>query len=506
MKNHKTLQTVFKLSTTPVTRYQQSSRTSFFLNQSCKYHHSLSFNSALTVQDWKALFISYFYRGILNSSVEDFSKAAEIQPLNSRVYFNRGLSYYNQGLNDQALQDFNTSLSLDPTLIECLWLRGKLYLFEKHDNLKSIADFEKILELNPEFYAQAQIYVHLGELYKDLDAKDEEERIQNWNKAISYFVKSIDHIMKVEQEEVRLSKLMLVYYSLTELYMNMEMYDKALYACSQFIKYCPKTYSKKELATMYCSRGTILSEYFQTYDLAITDFLKAVKLDPELEEPYVFLSKAYYNKTDMQNVYKYAKQAEEIIEQKGSEYKLTIDPMMLNTMYEMLGFSYEAKEEYELAIKYFENGLKYGDYEYHVFEALAFSYSRAKKEFDKGIQLFTQRIEQAQNGTVSEKSFVREENRLTVMRAYLLRACVYIFAEQYESAIQDIDVILEKEPENALAIITRGEAIFKMTGNLELAQPYFDKGLRLFPEAKTEIENMINDVMTKRKEQKKDEN
>nr|CAG4712374.1 unnamed protein product [Naegleria fowleri] len=465
-------------------------------------------NPALTSQDWSSLFMAYFYRGLINSSIEDYSRAAEIDPLNARVYHNRGLAYYNEGKNDQAFQDFNTALSLDPTLVQALWYRATLYHDHFCEYLKSASDFETILQVDPDF-GKGLLCFQLGMVYKKLGSiSHPEESIQHCKKAISYFEQFIEHTMKTEQqEEIRNNNLLSIYYNLPDLYMHVHLPEKALYALSQFIKLCSKNVEekKKDLAKVYCSRGSILSTCFQKYDLAMKDFQKAIQLDPEYEMSYVHLANEYYCMNDTEQAFKFAKQAEEIIEKKGNEYKDKIRPLTLFHMYRLLGLTYSNNNEHELAVKSFEAGFNYGEYDYQSFVAFAFSCTECK-EFEKGIQVFTQQILRAQNEIAqNDKSNNQQEDRLTLLKAYLMRACVYIFAEKYELALQDIDFILSKEPENAEAIITRGEAILRMTGNLELAQPYFDKGLQIVPEAKPEIEKVIEEVIAKWNEKKTDE-
>ena len=47
-------------------------------------------------------------------SISDYSKAIELDPKNSYLYFGRGMSYEYLNQNEEALKNFKTSLMLDP--------------------------------------------------------------------------------------------------------------------------------------------------------------------------------------------------------------------------------------------------------------------------------------------------------------------------------------------------------------------------------------------------------
>jgi len=47
-------------------------------------------------------------------SISDFSKAIELDPKNSYLYFFRGMSYESLNQNEEALKNFKKSLTLDP--------------------------------------------------------------------------------------------------------------------------------------------------------------------------------------------------------------------------------------------------------------------------------------------------------------------------------------------------------------------------------------------------------
>ena len=48
-------------------------------------------------------------------SIADYSKAIELDPKNSYLYFGRGMSYEYLNLNEAALKNFKLSLILDPS-------------------------------------------------------------------------------------------------------------------------------------------------------------------------------------------------------------------------------------------------------------------------------------------------------------------------------------------------------------------------------------------------------
>ncbi len=59
-------------------------------------------------------------------SIADYSKAIELDPENSYLYFGRGMSYEYLNQNEEALKNFKMSLTLDPDFSLALSMVGYL--------------------------------------------------------------------------------------------------------------------------------------------------------------------------------------------------------------------------------------------------------------------------------------------------------------------------------------------------------------------------------------------
>ncbi len=99
----------------------------------------------------------YNHRGIVyiaiseyKKAIDDFTKAIELEPNDTRVYTNRGLAYRMIQKFDRALDDFNKSLELNPLWPDTLYGRALTYQ-ELGDIKNALEDCEKAISLKPDF-------------------------------------------------------------------------------------------------------------------------------------------------------------------------------------------------------------------------------------------------------------------------------------------------------------------------------------------------------------------
>ena len=88
-----------------------------------------------------------FAGGELDSALTNYNKAIELNPENSSVYINRGLTFYKKKDYSAAIADYDKAIELSPG--ETVAYSNRANAYEKiGDAEKAVADYKKILELD----------------------------------------------------------------------------------------------------------------------------------------------------------------------------------------------------------------------------------------------------------------------------------------------------------------------------------------------------------------------
>ncbi|MEA5534145.1 tetratricopeptide repeat-containing serine protease family protein [Crocosphaera sp. XPORK-15E] len=123
--------------------------------------------------------------GDYEGAIADATKAIELQPNYSLGYTTRAMNYWQQGIDiSAALKDINTAIQLDPDFLVNYFSRG-LILSQINDHQGAIADLTKIINNGREFDPDMlkQTYFMRASNYSTL---------KEWNKAIADFTKIIE--------------------------------------------------------------------------------------------------------------------------------------------------------------------------------------------------------------------------------------------------------------------------------------------------------------------------
>lgn len=174
-----------------------------------------------------------------SGAIEDFNKAIEIYN-DSRVYSSRARMKKHLFDFDGALLDYNIAIKKFPQEYSGFYGRGELK-YETTDYIGAIEDFNKCIELKPKLILSFQ---KLGECRL---------KIEDYKGAIEVF----SYIIQNRQEAYKIDGP-------------------------------PSENASKTLATYYHNRGVAKSN-IKVYKDAISDFKKAVELNPEFEEAKYFL-------------------------------------------------------------------------------------------------------------------------------------------------------------------------------------------------------------------------
>ena len=89
-----------------------------------------------------------FVLGEYETAITDYSKAIELNPKESTIYFSRALAYLNKSIFTLAVKDFDKVIELDPTDAMAYLKRGSA-LEKTGDTAKALSDYQKTVELDP---------------------------------------------------------------------------------------------------------------------------------------------------------------------------------------------------------------------------------------------------------------------------------------------------------------------------------------------------------------------
>jgi tetratricopeptide (TPR) repeat protein len=147
----------------------------------------------LSASEWIETGLTIAEKGDINSSLQYFSKAIELDPRNAWAYFCRGQGFGELSDHNSAIQDFNKAIELDFPYAMVYRGRGAAYA-----NLGKLAlalqDFTKAIELDPQnaqaYYGRGLVYAGLGKLAMAL--QDFTKAIElNPQNAVAYYGRGV---------------------------------------------------------------------------------------------------------------------------------------------------------------------------------------------------------------------------------------------------------------------------------------------------------------------------
>ena len=141
------------------------------------YSHAIELNPN-HIEPYNNRGVAYNIKGKLNCAITDFTKAIELKPNNATLYNNRSGVYIDKGNFDCAILDCKKAMELDPYNVEAYNNRGLVHRGNKDYN-RAIIDFTKAIELE-QGYTIA--YNNRGNVYSDMG--DLKCAILDFNKAI----------------------------------------------------------------------------------------------------------------------------------------------------------------------------------------------------------------------------------------------------------------------------------------------------------------------------------
>lgn len=209
--------------------------------------------------------------------------------------FNKGLEYLNTGNNDEAIRYFTKAIEINPNDAVSYNKRSDAYIRENNYD-QAILDSTKAIEINPKY---SDAYCNRGFAY---------ENKGNFNKAILDYNKAIE----INPKDANAYFFRGIFYS------KRGNRDKATADFNKMIEINPKAGAALLLlgfggastnksvepirinphdAFSYFVRGRAYSNA-GNYDLAISDFSKAIEINPNYRDAYVERAVAHYYKKE----------------------------------------------------------------------------------------------------------------------------------------------------------------------------------------------------------------
>lgn len=193
------------------------------------------------------------------------NSSTEQNPRTAQAYFNRGSAYLQEQKYDLAIADYTKAIALDPKFSSAYFNRGVSYK-KKEQYTQALADYAKVVQFEPK---DADVYKNQGIVYEIL--KNYDQAILNYTKAIEFGGKKYSDL----------------YIARGNIYLNnMEKLDLALADYNTAIRLFP------EQANGYNNVGVVYLTKEQ-FTPAITNFTKAIELDPKYLVSYINRADCY---------------------------------------------------------------------------------------------------------------------------------------------------------------------------------------------------------------------
>ncbi|HCO67587.1 MAG TPA: hypothetical protein DIT04_07520 [Dysgonomonas sp.] len=201
--------------------------------------------------------------GKTEEALISYSSALSKYPENVVFLHNRASLLCEIDSLDAAMRDYNVILSLDENNVEALYRRGLIYMSEKN-SLLAEADFEKVLEIRPNY-----LPAHNSLIYT-IKARQDWEEAENKYTDLIYKYKDVPEF----------------YIGRAECYLNLKKLARAKEDLNKALEL------KKDDPMLYIIRGQLNLQQFDKF-MAKEDFQKAKDLgaDPQIIDEYMNLCK-----------------------------------------------------------------------------------------------------------------------------------------------------------------------------------------------------------------------
>jgi tetratricopeptide (TPR) repeat protein len=359
--------------------------------------------------------------GAITYLSDALSESAEPVPALGRsiVYSWRAQAYSSKEDYTQAIADFDRVIELSPEYAWAYRSRADAYRY-RGDPKQAITDYTRAIELSPDNAA-----AYLGRAYAYSDTGDQEKAQADFGQVVS---------LETDCDACD-------YYRRGLAYVQLGDYDLAIAEFEQSVQSSP------DEAWTYVSRGHAYGDHGD-YELALSDFSHAIRLDPENAEAYYRRGYTYGEKGDYEAAIKDLNRAIQL------EHD---DPWY----YYERGYYYGAKGDPEAAIKDLDRAIQlkpdvacYYSVRGHAYSDKA-DYEHALADLNQAVLL-----------------------GLKDADTYYRRGYAYREKGDYEAAIGDLDRAIQLDPDDSWYFLERGQA-YREVGDHNRAISDYDQAIEL---------------------------
>ena len=373
------------------------------------------------------------YRELYWDAYKNFSKAIEVSPTLVYSYYERAVIMSDIFKRPkEAIADFEKVIQLDPDSYMGYFAKGNIAVDQKHND-EAIAYYTKVLELFPK---HDSAYLNRGVAY--LNKRD--EAIKLGSAGTEY----IDRAMTDLNAAVSLNQAdAMAYFNRGILYGLKEDFDRAIADYTQAIQINP------DFLSPYINRGNLYKQSGQT-EKAFTDYNVALRIDPQSVE-------AHYNRADMFFI---KGQTDEALADYNEAIRL--DPTYIKAYYNR-GNIHDTKGDTELAIRDFTTVIKLDP-------------GYADAYFNRGILYGKQG---KSDEAIADYSAVIKL-KPDYVEAYVNRGIIYSSMGEIDKAMSDYERVIKINPGKAETYVNRGN-VYNRQGDFNRAVADYTQAITLDP-------------------------
>ena len=385
-------------------------------------------------EKFKEIGNKFFENGNLKEALENYNLAIEFNPIDSKIYHNRGFVFQKSKEIEKAKEDYQKCIEIEKSYVKARFKLASIY-FEEKDDSKCLEVLREGLELNPK-------EENLLSLFKIIFNKVQKKTIETLESAQEAYFKK-DYAKALNECNDSLNKFIEIgdksglekgYNLLASIYFSLNNFSRASICYNECLKYQKELKNKEGEANTLSNLGTLCYTFHDDinaslYFEAAFKMLKEIKKDvkPVLKN----LSTVYFILSDYKKSLNYSNELLKITKGKDQipaiqsigkcqkflkEYENSIDSYL--KAYELsktnddptseiqsligVGNCYEQLENFEKAIEYYEWSLEKCQETENLsgqgesFENLGWVYYTMKENekslsnFEKSLFLFTQ--------------------------------------------------------------------------------------------------------------------
>jgi tetratricopeptide (TPR) repeat protein len=347
---------------------------------------------ALTEQQYISLGKAEYHRGNYDAAIYLFTKGLEVNPDNQYLYNDRGLCYVEKGDTDKAIAEFSKAIELDPNFAKAYYDRGLAY-FEKGSYYNrapfenATSDLTKAIELEPD---NVDAYYNRGLVYNQLFHYLEKPFSPEINETIEKALADFDKVLELDPE-----------YALAHAAKGgaLYRYGEFVNATAEFnialnsTDWILQKSGGNGLAGVYASSARNLKA-MEDYNKSIADYEEAIKYNPTLMTALLHQLSNYEYVGEYEKAIEWCDMSEEVMKNDPSKYE--------NYPYRFYPTNYKGKlyyklGEYEKALEMYDKADELCSQEHYklsIYTGKGDVYS-ALGEYDKAIEYYNKTIELA---------------------------------------------------------------------------------------------------------------